>query len=113
MYGVPPSIHIHTPLKRVCFSLCKLAYLVFQAAVPQILKETSDVFFTRTLNILKHSSDLCVKKIEDIPCLTCPTKPQGSMAMMVKLNVSLLKDINNDIDFCFKLAKEESVILLP
>lgn len=33
--------------------------------------------------------------------------------MMVKLNISLLKDIRDDIDFCFKLAKEESVILLP
>ncbi|PWA86512.1 tyrosine transaminase family protein [Artemisia annua] len=95
------------------FDICGGPATFIQAAVPQILKETSDTFFTRTLNILKHSSDLCVKKIEDIPCLTCPTKPQGSMAMMVKLNVSLLKDINNDIDFCFKLAKEESVILLP
>ena len=31
----------------------------------------------------------------------------------MKLNVSLLKDISDDVDFCFKLAKEESVILLP
>lgn len=31
----------------------------------------------------------------------------------MKLNVSLLKDISDDIDFCFKLAKEESVIILP
>lgn len=35
------------------------------------------------------------------------------MSVMVKLNVSLLKDISDDIDFCFKLAREESVILLP
>lgn len=33
--------------------------------------------------------------------------------MQVKLNLSLLEDINDDIDFCFKLAKEESVIILP
>lgn len=31
----------------------------------------------------------------------------------VKLNLSLLEDICDDIDFCFKLAKEESVIILP
>lgn len=31
----------------------------------------------------------------------------------MKLNSALLKDISDDIDFCFKLAKEESVILLP
>ncbi|KAI3702825.1 hypothetical protein L6452_28577 [Arctium lappa] len=83
------------------------------AAVPRILKETSGVFFAKTLGILKQSADLCVEKIKDIPCLTCPTKPQGSMAVMVKLNVSMLKDITDDIDFCFKLAKEESVIILP
>lgn len=33
--------------------------------------------------------------------------------MQVELNLSLLEDINDDIDFCFKLAKEESVIILP
>lgn len=31
----------------------------------------------------------------------------------MKLNLSLLEDISDDIDFCFKLAKEESVIILP
>ncbi|KAJ9551391.1 hypothetical protein OSB04_015436 [Centaurea solstitialis] len=95
------------------FDVCCGPATFIQAAVPQILKQTNDVFFARTLGILKHSADLCVEMIKDISCLTCPTKPQGSMAMMAKLNVSLLKDINDDIDFCFKLAKEESVILLP
>lgn len=33
--------------------------------------------------------------------------------MQVKLNVSSLDDVSDDIDFCFKLAKEESVIILP
>lgn len=33
--------------------------------------------------------------------------------VQVKLNLSLLEDISDDIDFCFKLAREESVILLP
>ncbi|WMV57147.1 hypothetical protein MTR67_050532, partial [Solanum verrucosum] len=33
--------------------------------------------------------------------------------IQVKLNLTLLKDISDDIDFCFKLAKEESVLLLP
>ncbi|MFS7929358.1 putative aminotransferase, class I/classII, tyrosine/nicotianamine aminotransferase [Helianthus anomalus] len=95
------------------FDICGGPATFIQAAVPRILKETSEAFFTRTLNILKHTSDLCANKIKDIPCLTCPTKPQGSMAMMVKLSIPLLKDIKDDIDFCFKLAKEESVILLP
>lgn len=29
------------------------------------------------------------------------------------MNLSLLEDVSDDIDFCFKLAREESVILLP
>ncbi|KAL7600853.1 hypothetical protein Lser_V15G25095 [Lactuca serriola] len=95
------------------FDICGGPATFIQAAVPRILEDTKEVFFTRTLSILKNTSDICFRKIQEIPCLTCPQKPQGAMAVMVKLNVSLLKDISDDIDFCFKLAKEESVILLP
>lgn len=34
-------------------------------------------------------------------------------AMQVKINLPLLEDIKDDIDFCCKLAKEESMIILP
>ncbi|XP_060672568.1 tyrosine aminotransferase-like [Ziziphus jujuba] len=33
--------------------------------------------------------------------------------IQVKLNLSFLEDIDDDMDFCIKLAKEESVIVLP
>ena len=33
--------------------------------------------------------------------------------LQVKLNLSLLEDIEDDIDFCMKLSKEESVIVFP
>lgn len=33
--------------------------------------------------------------------------------LQVKLNLSKVNDITDDIDFCFKLAQEESVIILP
>lgn len=84
-----------------------------QAAVPRILEQTDKVFFRRTLNLLKQTSDTCFNMISEVPCLTCPYKPQGSMAVMVQLNLNMLKDISDDIDFCFKLAKEESVVILP
>ncbi|OWM88636.1 probable aminotransferase TAT2 [Punica granatum] len=84
-----------------------------QAAVPRILEQTDETFFENTISILEHGLDICCSRIKDIPCLTCPQKPRGSMAMMVKLNLSLLEDISDDIDFCFKLAKEELVIILP
>ncbi|XP_015899243.3 probable aminotransferase TAT2 isoform X2 [Ziziphus jujuba] len=84
-----------------------------QAAVPQILEQTEEVFFKKTNYLLRQTSELCCAIIKEIPCITCPHRPEGSMAVMVKLNLSLLEDISDDIDFCFKLAKEESVIILP
>ncbi|CAK9325225.1 unnamed protein product [Citrullus colocynthis] len=84
-----------------------------QAAVPHILESTDEVFFKKTINILKQTSEMCCRKIKEIPCLTCTHRPEGSMAMMVRLNIDHLEDISDDIDFCFKLAKEESLIILP
>ncbi|KAF3442472.1 hypothetical protein FNV43_RR16388 [Rhamnella rubrinervis] len=84
-----------------------------QAAVPRILEQTQEVFFKKTNNLLKQTSEICCERIKEIHCITCPHRPEGSMAVMVKLNLSLLEDISNDIDFCMKLAKEESVIILP
>ncbi|KAM3696848.1 hypothetical protein ACB098_06G070600 [Castanea mollissima] len=84
-----------------------------KAAVPRILEQTDEAFFKKTINLLEHASDILCDTIKEIPCITCPLKPEGSMAVMVKLNISLLEDISDDIDFCFKLAKEESVVILP
>nr|AIV98132.1 tyrosine aminotransferase 1 [Scutellaria baicalensis] len=99
-------------LKKYC-DICGGPATFIQAAVPAIIQGTQDVFFRKAISILKQTSDICCQRIKEIRCITCPCKPQGSMAFMVKLNVSMLKDISDDIDFCFKLAKEESVIILP
>lgn len=84
-----------------------------QAALPTILEQTGESFYRKTINTLKQTADICYDKLKEIPCISCPHKPEGAMAVMVKLNLSLLKDISDDIDFCFKLAKEEAVIILP
>ncbi|KAJ8765249.1 hypothetical protein K2173_011929 [Erythroxylum novogranatense] len=94
-------------------AIVSIRFLVFQAAVPRIIEQTDDVFFKNTIKTLKRSSDICYDKIREISCIICPYKPEGSMAVMLKLNLSLLEGISDDIDFCFKLAKEESVIVLP
>ncbi|KAL0399419.1 UNVERIFIED_CONTAM: putative aminotransferase TAT2 [Sesamum radiatum] len=99
-------------LKKYC-DICGGPATFIQAAVPAVIEGTQEVFFNKTINILKQNSDTCFQKIKEIHCISCPHKPEGSMAFMVKLNVSLLKDISDDLDFCFKLAKEESVIILP
>uniref|UniRef100_A0A7N0V6K6 Aminotransferase class I/classII large domain-containing protein n=1 Tax=Kalanchoe fedtschenkoi TaxID=63787 RepID=A0A7N0V6K6_KALFE len=84
-----------------------------QAAVPQIIEQTDEAFYTQTLEQLEHSADILYRMTNEIPALHCPYKPQGAMAVMVKLNLSVLEDIRDDIDFCFKLAKEENVIVVP
>ncbi|KAI4333638.1 hypothetical protein L6164_018418 [Bauhinia variegata] len=84
-----------------------------QAAVPRILEQTDEAFFDHTIDLLKKSADICFERIKEIPGLTCHQKPEGSMAVMVKLNMSNFNEISDDIDFCFKLVKEEAVVLLP
>ena len=65
------------------------------------------------MKLLKETAEICYDAVNEIKCITCPHKPEGSFFMMVKLDVSQLSDIRDDVDFCSKLAKEESVILLP
>ncbi|KAG8386356.1 hypothetical protein BUALT_Bualt03G0140300 [Buddleja alternifolia] len=93
--------------------ICGAPATFIQAAVPAIFEQQEEVFFKKTINILKQTSDICYQKIKEIHCISCPSKPEGAMAFMVKLNILMMKDISDDNDFCFKLAKEESVIILP
>ncbi|KAL8461220.1 hypothetical protein ACS0TY_032621 [Phlomoides rotata] len=84
-----------------------------QGALAQILEDTPSDFFEGIVSLLKECAETCYERTSEIPCLTCPCKPEGSMFAMVKLNLSLLEGIEDDLDFCCKLAKEESVLILP
>ncbi|KAF8043333.1 hypothetical protein BT93_A1620 [Corymbia citriodora subsp. variegata] len=84
-----------------------------QGAVAHILEKTNDDFFSKIICILRENADICYEKIQEIPCITLPKKPEAGMFVMVKLNLSLLEGIKDDMEFCLKLAKEESVIVLP
>lgn len=84
-----------------------------QAAIPQILEKTKPEFHFKNLNMMKEAADIFYDVCKEIPCLRCPHKPEGAMSAMVEINFSQVKGIVDDVDFCDKLAKEESVILLP
>ncbi|CAN0896782.1 Tyrosine aminotransferase [Linum grandiflorum] len=85
-----------------------------QGGVKQLLENTKEDFFLKIKALLKECADLCYERIQKIPHVTCPVKPEGSMFIMVKLNLETLEDdIKDDVDFCNKLAREESVIVLP
>ncbi|RVW46785.1 Tyrosine aminotransferase [Vitis vinifera] len=94
-------------------NICADPTSFIQGAVPQIIEKTADDFFSRIISLLGKTADICFDGLADIPCITCPHKPEGAMSVMVNLNVSLLEDIDDDMDFCMKLSKEESVIILP
>ncbi|KAL6877533.1 hypothetical protein ACP4OV_012748 [Aristida adscensionis] len=84
-----------------------------QGAVPQIIANTKQDYFNKILDLLRNLSDLCYGKIKETTGITCPHKPEGSMFVMAKLDLSYLNGIHDDLDFCCMLAKEESVIVLP
>ncbi|THG19347.1 hypothetical protein TEA_028600 [Camellia sinensis var. sinensis] len=98
---------------KACLNVTSGPATSIQGAIPHFLANTTEDFFLKTLNVLREAADFCYDKHEEIPCITCPHKAEGSMFVMVKLNLSLLEGINDDMEFCGKLAKEESVIVLP
>ncbi|XP_019086038.1 PREDICTED: S-alkyl-thiohydroximate lyase SUR1-like [Camelina sativa] len=86
---------------------------ILQFALPNILEKTKKSFFEKNNSILRQNVDFAFDALKDIPCLTCPKKPESCTYLVTKLDLSLLEDITNDFDFCIKLAREENLVLLP
>ncbi|CAD5180851.1 unnamed protein product [Musa acuminata subsp. malaccensis] len=110
--GVLSQTKIVECLKNYLDISCDPATFV-QGAIPQIIKNTNDDFLRHTISVLRQTADICYDKLKEIDCISCPSKPEGTMFVMVKLDLSRLEGIHDDMDFCSKLAKEELVIVLP
>ncbi|KAL3616947.1 hypothetical protein CASFOL_039341 [Castilleja foliolosa] len=96
-----------------CLSLYSDPVTFIQAALPQILHDTEEEYFAKCINLMRQGANILYNRMNEIPCIACPTKPEGAIFVMVRLDSSMLEDIDDDVDFCYKLAKEESVILMP
>ncbi|KAK6919107.1 Aminotransferase, class I/classII [Dillenia turbinata] len=96
-----------------CFNIVSGPPTFIQGAIPQILENTREEFFSDINAKLKECAGIAYSKIQEIPWLTCPLKPEGSMFLMVRLNLGMFEDVADDMDFCLKLAREEALILLP
>lgn len=84
-----------------------------QAAVPGMLLNTPSSFFEDTIKSLKAGAELCYERANRIKGLHCPTKPQGAMYIMVKIDPEVFTDIKSDVEFAALLVEEESVVVLP
>ena len=54
-----------------------------QGAIPELLENTKQEFFDKTVDILRQTADICWEKLKGISGITCPSKPEGSMFVMV------------------------------
>ena len=68
---------------------------VYQAAIPQILETTKDDFFSRINYMLREAVDTCYEGVQEIPCITCPKKPEGSMFMIVRPKPTLFLNMSS------------------
>ncbi|VAI61649.1 unnamed protein product [Triticum turgidum subsp. durum] len=84
-----------------------------QGALPQIIANTDKAFFEKAMDVMREAAEICYRKVGGIECITCPHKPEGSMFVMVKLDLSCLDGIADDVDFCTQVAREESVVICP
>ncbi|KAL0834118.1 hypothetical protein Bca101_086007 [Brassica carinata] len=89
------------------------ANTLVQNALPQILEKSNKEMFAKKNSILKQNVDLVCDKLMDIPCVVCTKKPESCTYLLAKLELQLMEDIEDDMDFCMKLAAEENLVLLP
>ncbi|CAN6804675.1 unnamed protein product [Brassica oleracea] len=89
------------------------ANTLVQNALPQILEKSNKEMFAKKNSILKQNVDLVCDKLMDIPCVVCTKKPESCTYLLTKLELQLMEDVEDDMDFCMKLAAEENLVLLP
>ncbi|KAG7622123.1 unnamed protein product [Arabidopsis thaliana] len=89
------------------------ATTIVQAALPEILGKANKELFAKKNSMLKQNVELVCDRLKEIPCLVCNKKPESCTYLLTKLKLPLLEDIEDDMDFCMKLAKEENLVLLP
>ncbi|GFS03954.1 tyrosine aminotransferase [Elysia marginata] len=91
----------HDALSEVRIGLQRLSTRILgpntliQAALPRILRDTPQSFYTETLDYIQ------------------PVMPQGAMYMMVGIDMKSFPEFKSDVEFTQSLVTEESVFCLP
>ncbi|PHT29242.1 hypothetical protein CQW23_31162 [Capsicum baccatum] len=84
---------------------------ILEGAITSILVETPETFYSNTINLLREAADICYAGLREILCLL--HQATGIHVSFGELNMSLLERINNEMKFCTRLARQESVVVLP
>jgi len=88
------------------------ATTILQAALPAIFTKLDPQFYT-TLNATLEKQALLFYQLIGKCVGLKPIQPQGAMYVMVGVDVSMFRDIEDDRDFVKKLLNEELVYVLP
>jgi tyrosine aminotransferase len=83
-----------------------------QHALPRILGDVPDSFFTELKLKLKTAADAAFLRLSSIKGIK-PIHTSAAMYMMVGIDTEAFADITDDIDFCKKLLQEQNCLTFP
>ncbi|CAH1114311.1 unnamed protein product, partial [Psylliodes chrysocephalus] len=85
---------------------------LIQGALPAILRNTPQSFFESLINTLAKNAGIAHDRFQNTKGLT-PFMPQGTMYMLVEVQMEKFPMFENGLQFAQKMMEEESVFCLP
>ncbi|CAG9858291.1 unnamed protein product [Phyllotreta striolata] len=85
---------------------------LIQGALPAILKNTPQSFFDSLIGTLANNAKLAFERLQSTEGLT-PFMPQGTMYMLVEIQMEKFPAFADGLEFAQKMMEEESVFCLP
>lgn len=85
---------------------------LIQGAIPAILRNTPQQFHDNLIDVLQTHAQIAFESIGDAKGLT-PYMPQGTMYMIVEIQMEKFPMFQNGLEFAKKMMEEESVFCLP
>lgn len=85
---------------------------LIQGAIPDILLKSPQSFHDDMINTLCENAKVAYEAIDKVPGLV-PYMPDGSMYMMVKIDLDKFPHFETGLQFIMRLMEEESVFCLP
>ncbi|CAH0558156.1 unnamed protein product [Brassicogethes aeneus] len=85
---------------------------LIQGALPAILRNTPQSFHDDLINTLRKHAEIAFEGLKQAKGMS-PYMPEGTMYMVVEVQMNRFPKFTNGLDFVQKLMEEESVFLLP